>query len=95
MMEYTDDEQTMPPDTRASTPSKGGFETLARQYGLDDMDLGGPTAQSSNQSVDDEFNSYANGILSPLGTDILKFWEVRSLFHNVHTVELTEGLLEL
>lgn len=78
MKEYGDKEQPPShiPDVRTRTQSRGGFESLAQQYGLDDMDLGGSPAQTDSQSVDDEFNSYANGLLSPKGTDSLKFWEV-------------------
>lgn len=47
-------------------------------YGLPDINIL-PHRQGGPQSVEDEFNAYSTGVLSPAGTDILSFWTVRSL----------------
>jgi len=52
-----------------------GFFTLAKDYGLQDMYF--TTPSNCEQTVQEEFHSYASGALSPQGTNILKYWEVR------------------
>jgi len=51
------------------------YFTLAEDYGLQDMYFATPSDRE--QTVDEEFRSYTLGALSPPGTNILKFWEVR------------------
>jgi len=51
------------------------YFTLAEDYGLTDMYF--ETPSNGEQTVDEEFRSYASGALSPPGTNMLKFWEVR------------------
>jgi hypothetical protein len=52
--------------------------SLARQYGLEDlsMELGDSTVESG--SALQQFNKYADGTVSPKGTDPIKYWEVSS-----------------
>jgi len=51
------------------------YFTLAEDYGLQDMFFATPN--NRKQTVQEEFHSYTSGALSPPGTNILKFWEVR------------------
>jgi hypothetical protein len=51
------------------------YYTLAKDYGLQDMYFATPS--NREQTVQEEFHSYASGALSPQGTNILKYWEVR------------------
>ena len=49
---------------------------LAANYGLP-QDMYFTTSNSFEQPVEEEYHSYVSGALSPQGTNILKFWEVR------------------
>ena len=52
------------------------YATLAADYGLP-QDMYFATSNSFEQTVEEEYRSYVSGALSPQGTNILKFWEVR------------------
>lgn len=55
--------------------SKFAYEDLAGYYGLSaDMEIG---QNHQTQTEEEEFNSYSTAALSPLGTDMVKWWEVR------------------
>jgi len=51
------------------------YASLAAQYGLQDMQI---TDSSSvmDQTVEQEYQSYATAPISSPGTNILKYWEV-------------------
>ena len=59
------------PDQLIQAPA---YFTLVEDYGLQDMYPATPS--DHEQTVNEEFRSYALGELSPPGTNILKFWEV-------------------
>jgi hypothetical protein len=66
------------------------FYSLAEEYGLpDDMHFATP-ANVDEQTIEQEFQSYVTAQPSPLGTNILKFWEVRNL-HNIQYLIQTSG----
>jgi len=49
--------------------------SLAKQYGLDDMELGA-SEDVETQTVEQEYQAYITALISIPGTDMLKFWEV-------------------
>jgi hypothetical protein len=64
----------VPVRARSSAPA---YMSLAAQYGLeDDFDIG--EAGGKVQAVEQEYQAYITGVLSPKSLDILKFWEVSS-----------------
>lgn len=69
--------------TNVSAPSNQSIDqprpaTLGSTiYGLPEINIL-PHCQGGPQSVEDEFNAYSTGVLSPTGTDVLAFWMVRS-----------------
>ena len=80
MKEYHDHAKNIPgTDTYSlaeqSTSGKSEkWQTLDQQYGCDDMyEL---EADQENQTIKQEYQSYVTGILSKLGTDMIKFWDV-------------------
>ena len=82
MKEYRDYAKNIPgADTHSSAeqstsgqPEK--WQTLDQQYGLDDMyEL---EADREDQTIEQEYQSYVTGILSKLGPDMIKFWDVRT-----------------
>jgi hypothetical protein len=64
------------PDLVASNQVLAYF-TLAEDYGLS-QDMYFATPNNSDQTVEEEFSSYASGSLSLQGTNMLQFWEVRT-----------------
>ena len=65
------------PHTAASQQQRRSWHDLAGQYGLEDMlDVSGAASQSG-QGVEEQYELYENGALSPRGTDLLGFWAVR------------------
>jgi hypothetical protein len=76
MQEYHGHSQEEPV-THVSVPQvpAQSWESLALQYGIEDMmDIGGNIEQLE-QTVDEEFTAYTSST-SPKHTDIIKFWEV-------------------
>lgn len=64
------------PGTAASQQQRRSWHDLAGQYGLEDMmDVTGASSQQV-QGVEEQFELYENGPLSPRGTDIVGFWAV-------------------
>jgi len=52
------------------------WQTLDQQYGLKDMyELEG---EEDTQMLEQEYQSYVTGALSKPGTDIVKYWDVRT-----------------
>ena len=51
------------------------YMSLAKQYGLDDMELGA-SEDVETQTVEQEYQAYITASISVPGTDMLKFWEV-------------------
>jgi hypothetical protein len=73
-------DQTQPtPDTAASQQKKKSWHDLAGQYGLEDMMNVSRTTPELGQGIEEEFESYGNGPLSPPGTDLVGFWAVSTM----------------
>jgi hypothetical protein len=69
------------PGTAASQQQRRSWHDLAGQYGLEDMmDVSGASSQQV-QGVEEQFESYESGPLSPRGTDIVAFWAVSTMPH--------------
>ena len=69
------------PSTAASQQQRQSWHGLAGQYGLEDMlDVSGTSLQLS-QGVEEQFELYQNGLISPRGTDIVGFWAVSTMSH--------------
>jgi hypothetical protein len=81
MMDYRTAINSSQPSTSAAAPSMTTtapkFTTLASRYGMTDMRL--LDASPEVQTVEQEYQAYITGALSPHTTDLLKFWEVRSM----------------
>src|ERR1700692_518755 len=79
MKEYRDHAKNTPgTDThllaRQSSGAPEKWHTLDQQFGLDDMyEL---EADQEDQTIKQEYQSYVTGVLSKLGTDMIKFWDV-------------------
>lgn len=61
------------------SPPIPSYYDLARDYGLDDDFIIGPTPTIGGQvqqTVYEELQAYTTSDASPVGTDILRFWEV-------------------
>ncbi|KIK14415.1 hypothetical protein PISMIDRAFT_82574, partial [Pisolithus microcarpus 441] len=58
-----------------SSPQLDSLDSLARLYGLDDMELG-PSRCGALQAVEKEYRMYVNGELVDGSMDPLRFWEV-------------------
>jgi hypothetical protein len=70
---------TAPPSLDIELVTKpAAWENLDEQYGLDlneeEDEVGAPVAL---QTVDEEYSAYTTATLSPWGTDMLAFWQVR------------------
>ena len=63
----------------ASQQERRSWHDLAGQYGLKDM-MGG-TALQQVQGLEEQFELYENGLLSPRGMDIIGFWAVSTMSH--------------
>ena len=73
-------DQTQPtPDTVASQQKKKSWHDLAGQYGLEDMMNVSCTTPELGQGIQEEFELYGNGLLSPSGTDLVGFWAVSTM----------------
>jgi hypothetical protein len=59
----------------STTPKTEYWEDLTAQYGLDSMDADEANGHT-DQTVDEEYSAYVTALLSPKGTDLIKFWEV-------------------
>ncbi|EDQ99992.1 uncharacterized protein LACBIDRAFT_334583 [Laccaria bicolor S238N-H82] len=69
------------PGTAASQQERRSWHDLAGQYGLEDMmDVTGASSQQV-QGVEEQFELYENGPLSPRGTDIVGFWAISDKTH--------------
>jgi hypothetical protein len=83
MREYCECSRTSDIDgSAANTPAPEcqarGWEDLANEYGITDMmDLVDDEVQPES-TVEEEYMAYTTAPLSPKGTNIIKFWEVRS-----------------
>jgi hypothetical protein len=83
MKEYRDhanitgNEQASSSSSQPSNPRPEKWQTLDQQYGLDDMyEL---ETEEDTQTLEQEYQSYATGILAKHGIDIVKYWDVRLL----------------
>ena len=54
------------------------YTTLVETYGLDDMYFSTPDS-IEEQLPEQEYQAYVTALLSPAGTDTLRFWEVCDL----------------
>jgi len=73
--------------TAASQQQRQSWHDLAGQYGLEDMlNVSGSSSQWG-EGVEEQFELYETGPLTPHGTDIVGFWAVStiSLFFNLRT----------
>jgi hypothetical protein len=60
----------------SNSPVGEVWESLPNVYSLDDMYDPSPT--SNDLTVDQEYNNFAVAVVSPKGTNLVKFWEVWS-----------------
>lgn len=58
------------------------WQCLDDQYGLLDM-FDDPVQSTRQMTVDEVYVTYVNAPLSPKGTSIIKYWEVRQLLLDV------------
>ncbi|EDR13515.1 uncharacterized protein LACBIDRAFT_322500 [Laccaria bicolor S238N-H82] len=71
------------PGTAALQQQRRSWHDLAGQYGLEDMmDVSSASSQQV-QGVEEQFESYKNGPLSPRGTDIVAFWAIGDKTHPI------------
>ena len=69
------------PSTVASQQQRRSWHNLGGQYGLEDMLEVSGTASQSGQGVEEQFELYENGPISPRSTDIVGFWVVSTMSH--------------
>ena len=69
------------PSTVASQQQRRSWHDLAGQYGLEDMLEVSGTSSQSGQGVEEKFELYENGLISPRSTDIIGFWAVSTMSH--------------
>ena len=69
------------PSTAASQQQRRSWHDLAGQYGLEDMLEVSGTASQSGQGVEEQFELYENGPISPCSMDIVGFWAVSTMSH--------------
>ena len=69
------------PSTVASQQQRRSWHDLAGQYRLEDMLEVSGTASQSGQGVEEQFELYENGPISPRSTDIVGFWVVSTMSH--------------
>jgi hypothetical protein len=62
--------------TSSKSPIGEAWESLPNVYGLDDMFDSSPT--SDDLTIDQEYHNFAVAVISPKGTNLVKFWEVRN-----------------
>ena len=60
-----------------ATSSTPAYASLAEQYGLADMMFQEP-ASDDDQSIEQGYQSYTGEPVSPMSTDPIKYWEVRT-----------------
>jgi hypothetical protein len=79
MAEYRAIAGAEPPVLPSAVPGTGempAYMTLGAQYGIaDEMDI---TANSCEQTIEQEYQAYITAVTSPKTTNILGFWEVIS-----------------
>ena len=73
--------QQSTPSTAASQQQRRSWHDLAGQYGLKDMLEVSGTASQLGQGVEEQFELYENGPISPRSTDIVGFWAVSTMSH--------------
>ena len=73
--------QQSTPSTAASQQQRRSWHDLAGQYGLEDMLEVSGTSSQSGQGVEEQFELYEKGLISPCGTDIVGFWAVSTMSH--------------
>ena len=69
------------PSTAASRQQRQSWHDLAGQYGLEDMLEVSGTSSQLCQGVEEQFELYENGPISPRSTDIIGFWAVSTMSH--------------
>ena len=69
------------PSTAASQQQRRSWHDLAGQYGLEDMLEASGTALQLGQGVEEQFELYENGPISPRSTSIVGFWAVSTMSH--------------
>ena len=67
------------PDTATSQQKKKSWHDLAGQYRLKDMMNVSHATSELGQGIEEEFESYGGGPLSPPGTDLVGFWAVSTM----------------
>ena len=78
MLEYREDTATeeVAPSTSKESSEIPRYMSLAAKYGIrDEMDIGS-SSSTSDQTIEQEYQSYITAALSPKTIDIIKFWEV-------------------
>ncbi|KIK12635.1 hypothetical protein PISMIDRAFT_120519, partial [Pisolithus microcarpus 441] len=71
-----------------SSPQPDSLDSLARLYGLDDMELG-PSRHGALQAVEKEYRMYVDGELVDGSMDPLRFWEVNhTQFPTIFTIAM-------
>lgn len=67
------------PSAPLSTPKAEYWEDLTSTYSLDDtesLDVTRDAGHTAEQTVLQEYETYVKALLSPKGTDLIKFWVV-------------------
>jgi hypothetical protein len=67
------------PGTATSQQQRKSWHDLAGQYGLEDMLDVSSASSALGQGVEEQFELYDNGPLSPRGTDLVGFWGVSTM----------------
>jgi hypothetical protein len=69
------------PPSGPSAPNVQYWEDLTSAYGLDNMGADDATheAGQAEQTIRQEYDAYVKALLSPKGTDLVKFWVVSNL----------------
>ena len=66
--------ESMAANANADARTVPRYMSLAREYNLPDMTIGGPDPQE--QTIEQEYQAYITARLSPQNVSILVFWEV-------------------
>ena len=69
------------PSTVASQQQRQSWHDLAGQYGLEDMLEVSGTSSQLGQGVEEQYELYETGPISPCGTDVIGFWAGRTMSH--------------
>ncbi|EDQ98471.1 uncharacterized protein LACBIDRAFT_335933 [Laccaria bicolor S238N-H82] len=72
-----------PTSSTDSQQQRRSWHDLAGRYGLEDMLEVSGAPSPSGQGVEEQFELYGNGTVSPRGTDIIGFWAISEETHQI------------